>query len=69
MSDRTKDQQSYLGVGHPWADFLHYRAVAIDWLYAEGPRCKGSDKRIAQTLSMTPVQVFLIRTRGRSIPA
>lgn len=62
----TKDQQSYPGEGHPWADFLHHRARVIDWLYNG---CKGNDAAIALTLSMEPTQVFLIRTRDRSIPA
>jgi hypothetical protein len=68
---RTSDHQSYLGEGHPWADFLHHRARAIDWLYSGevDNGCKGNDAVIAQTLSMTSTQVFLIRTRDRSIPA
>jgi hypothetical protein len=64
-----KDQKiTYPGQGHPWADFLHHRARAIDWLYAgEGSgHCKGDDAAIAKTLSMDPVQVTLIRTRDRS---
>lgn len=64
----TKDLD-YPGKGHPWADFLHHRARAIDWLYSgEGDeRCKADDTAIARTLSMDTVQVYLIRTRDRSI--
>jgi hypothetical protein len=57
----------YHGKGHPWADFLHHRARAIDWLYSgEGdPICKQNDIQIAKTLSMEATQVMLIRTRNR----
>jgi len=69
-SAQSEKVESYPGEGHPWADFLHHRARAIDWLYAEGVEgCKGNDARIARTLSMERVQVYLIRTRDRSIPA
>lgn len=71
MSEQqTKEKKvAYPGEGHPWADFLHHRARAIDWLYSgEGyPACAGNDGAVARTLSMDPVQVMLIRTRDRSI--
>ena len=59
----------YPGEGHPWADFLHHRARAIDWLYSgEGAaNCKGNDIAVAAVLSMEPMQVMLIRMRDRSI--
>jgi hypothetical protein len=59
----TKEQ--YPGQGHHWADFLHYRARTIDALHTSGE----SDEAIAKTLSMDPAQVWLIRTRDRSIPS
>ena len=67
MNDRTKEQKAYPGAGHPWADFLHHRARAIDWMYnGDGPDVhKGSDASIARALSMDTVQVYLIRTRSR----
>lgn len=70
MTDRTLTEDEYPGKGHPWADFLHHRARAIDWLYSgEGdPICKQNDIQIAKTLSMEATQVMLIRTRNRSIP-
>jgi len=70
MNDKSEKTQAYPGEGHPWADFLHHRARAIDWLFSgEGdPKCKEDDFAIARTLSMDPVQVFLIRSRDRSIP-
>lgn len=54
---------------HPWENFLTARAAAIDWMYSgEGdPACKGNDAAIAQTLSMVPIQVEMIRTRNRSL--
>jgi hypothetical protein len=72
MSDPTlpaSKDLDYPGKGHPWSDFLHHRARAIDWLYSgEGNEaCKGNDGAIAGTLSMDPTQVYLIRTRDRSI--
>lgn len=69
LEQQTKDPGvEYPGQGHPWADFLHHRARAIDWLYAgEGnPYSKGNDAVIAKTLSMDRSQVYLIRTRDRS---
>ena len=56
---------SYPAKGHPWADFLHHRARAIDWLYYQNPdmATHHDDIEIARTLSMDPVQVLLIRTR------
>lgn len=62
-------EQDYPGKGHPWADFLHYRAIAIDWLFNEEKTGgTGDDSQVACILSMTPRQVNLIRTRDRSIP-
>ena len=59
---RTADGRAYPDQGHPWADFLHYRAVAIDWMHEAG----SDDAHIAKILSMDEVQVFLIRTRKRA---
>lgn len=60
----------YPGQGHPWGDFLHYRARAIDWLYSDkDSRCAGNDAYIAKHLSMTATQVILIRIRDRIIPS
>ena len=49
--------------GHPWADFLNYRARVIDWLYYSKGSCMHDDAAIAKTLSMDPIQVMLIRKR------
>jgi hypothetical protein len=59
----------YDGQGHPWLDFLHYRAIAVDWLYSgnSNERCRGNDAEISRVLSMTPEQVKLIRERRRDI--
>jgi len=59
----------YPGEGHPWADYLHHRARAIDWLFSgEGQAsCKDDDAAVAKVLSMEPQQVMLIRMRDRSI--
>jgi hypothetical protein len=53
----------YPGKGHPWSDFLHHRARAIEWLYSGegGGICKRNDAEIARILSMDTVQVMLIR--------
>ena len=46
---------SYMG------EFLYARDHVVDELHAQGKH----DSEIAQTLSMTPDQVLLIRTRSR----
>jgi hypothetical protein len=49
------------GEGHPWADFLHYRAKCIDWMLSEGKE----PEEIARVLSMDTTQVRLIAARPR----
>lgn len=42
---------------HPWANFLHARRLAMEWLRNE---MKYDDARIARELSMDEMQVTLI---------
>lgn len=49
---------------HPWEEFLAARCNAIDWLRDEFGH---SDEEVAHVLSMTPIQVMLIRTRDRTM--
>lgn len=44
---------------HPWQEFLESRKRVIDWLKEH---YQDSDAKIAQTLSMDEMQVYLIRT-------
>ncbi len=41
---------------HPWANFLHARKLAIEWLLKQGQNFE----QVAFTLSMDAVQVELI---------
>lgn len=41
---------------HPWQNFLHARAIAMEWLRKEG----NSDKEIVKIMSMDEMQVKLI---------
>ncbi len=43
--------------GHPWGDFLFYRARALRWLRDE---MKNDPGKICQTMAMDPGQVRLI---------
>ena len=43
---------------HPWGHFLNARYKAILWMREER---KYSDKKIAESLSMDEMQVYLIR--------
>ena len=46
-----------------WGEFLEIRSKLIDHFHKEGR----SDEAICNTLSMDPMQVFLIRTRDRKL--
>jgi len=43
--------------GHPWGDFLFYRARVLRWLRDE---MKEDPEQTCKTLSMDPGQVYLI---------
>lgn len=49
--------RAYSGAGHPWADFLHHRRLALRYLSKEE---HATPEELAETLSMDAGQVRLI---------